>query len=325
MSAPRRIASLLASGTEILYGLGLGECVVAVSHECDWPPDCAGKPRVTFTNVCTTAASSAIDVQVREMLAGGAPLYEIDVEQLVALEPNLIVTQAQCDVCAVKYEDVVSLVQPAAPLAGVPVVALNPFTLGDVLADIERVGSATGCETEAAGYVNQLRRRLDAVRAVTCDMHRDQRPLVACIEWIEPLMIAANWMPEMIELVGARQCWSEAGRHSTYTPWEQLIASDPEVIVVMPCGFDLERTLSEARRLEEFPGWSNLQAVRSGRVYACDGNAYFNRSGPRLVDSVELLVRLVHPQRFGMTGDEPGEANVWRRLTIAAPRAASGR
>jgi iron complex transport system substrate-binding protein len=291
-----RIVSLLSSATEMLYGLGLGEQVVAVSHECDFPADAATKPRATFTNVTVSATSADIDRQVRELAAAGRPLYEIDAELVVRLRPDLIVTQAQCDVCAVRYEDVLDLVRREPTLRNVPVVALNPQSLGDIFSDIVTLGEATGRRETASRYVAELRGRVEAVRRRTGGLPVERRPRTACLEWIDPPMIAGNWTPELIELAGGVQTLAVAGAHSVYTPWDAVVRFDPEVIVVMPCGFDLERTTAEATRLAEFPGWHSLRAVRDGRVYPVDGNALFNRSGPRIVDSLELLARLIHPE-----------------------------
>lgn len=313
-TAPQRIVSLLSSSTEILYGLGLGEKVLAVSHECDFPPDVTGKPRATFSRIDSTATSAAIDVQVRELMAAGKPLYEVDAELLLRLRPDLIVTQAQCDVCAVRFADVVDLVEREPTLHGTPVFSLNPQRLSDVLDDVARLGEATQRRDEAERYLAELRARIDAVRARTGTLPPERRRRTACIEWIEPPMMAGNWTPDLVELAGGTQPFCVAGRHSIYTPWDDVVRFDPEVIVVMPCGFDLERTLVEAARIREFPHWQELRAVRDGRVYAVDGNALFNRSGPRLVESLELLAKLVHPELHGIASDCTGEAPWWRKI-----------
>jgi len=306
---PQRIASLLASATEILYGLDLGDRVVAVSHECDCPAEAMDKPRVTHTHVHHERSSAQIDAQVHELTAEQTPLYSIDIDQLVSLRPDLIVTQAQCDVCAVRYSDVLDAVASRPELARTHVVALNPHTMDDVLEDIRRVGEATGSSREAAQYVARLQGRIDAVCGATAAMAAASRPRVLAIEWIEPLMVAANWMPQLIEWAGGRQSMTQAGHHSGYSQWEDVRAFDPEVIAIMPCGFDLSRTLQEWGVLRRLPGWEELSAVKQGRVYALDGNAYFNRSGPRMVDSLQILAHLVHPERF----DPPATAQgAWR-------------
>lgn len=298
MPEPARIASFLASGTEIVCGLGLGDRLVAISHECDFPPEITDRPRVTFTRLDSHAASGQIDVQVRQLLAEGAPLYEIDVPRITALRPDLIVTQAQCDVCAVKYEDVLTMVRQEPALQETQVVSLNPLSLADVFRDIERVGTAVDREARAREYVAELKGRVEAIGRRTANFSVQERVRVACVEWIDPLMLAANWMPELIDLAGGVQPFSIGGHHSTYNDWQQVVEFDPQVIVVMPCGFDLARTVVEAQTLSRVPGWSGMSAVRADRVYAVDGNAYFNRSGPRIVDSLEILANLLHSQVF---------------------------
>ena len=294
----------------MLFGLGLEESIVGVSHECDYPAAANRLPRATFTNITADAPSGMIDQQVKELVAAGKPLYEIDLELLVDLQPDLIITQAQCDVCAVRYDDVVAAVASEPKLGAAQLVALNPQSLGDVMKDIRRLGIATSQTAAAAEYVSALEARIELVRSRTGTLAESQRPLTACIEWIEPMMIAGNWTPELIELAGGRQTWAVAGRHSTYTAWEDVRSADPEVIIVMPCGFDLSRTLREAASLSELPGWSELSAVRAGQVFAVDGNALFNRSGPRLVDSLELLAALVKPEIHGT----PSASDLWQAL-----------
>jgi len=286
---PTRIASFLASPTEILYGLGLGERVVAVSHECDFPDEVRLKPRITRTNVNAEASSRDIDQQVKAACAAGEPLYQIDIPMLVELRPDLIVTQAQCDVCAVRYADVIAAVREHTALAETQVVSLNPKTLDCIFDDIRRVGEAARVADRAEAYVQSLRSRVEAVRSRTKVIPANRRQRVACIEWIDPPMLAGNWMPELIEIAGGRCDLTQPGRHSTFADWSDIVAFDPEVIVIMSCGFDLQRTLAEAPTLRTFPNWNEISAVRDGRVFAADGNAYFNRSGPRLVDSLEIL------------------------------------
>jgi iron complex transport system substrate-binding protein len=293
-SQPPRIASLLAGATEMLYGLGLGERVVAVSHECDWPPGVVRKPRVTFSHVDSSQPSDAIDRQVRELVAAGSPLYGIDVARLAELAPDLIVTQSQCDVCAVRYEDVASAVAATPALHTARILSLNPQCLDDVFADIERIGKAAGVPQRAREYVAALHARVEPIRSAASAIPEFQRPRVAVIEWIEPLMIAANWTPELVELAGGKYDLAPAGRHSVYTPWSAVLQYAPDVMIVAPCGFEERRTRVEMRALENVPGWADLPAVQSGRVHACDGSALFNRCGPRLVDTLELLWRLLH-------------------------------
>lgn len=309
-----RIVSLLSSATEMLYGLGLGEQVVAVSHECDYPPPATHKPRVTRSWIDSHATSADIDEQVKQRLSAGLPLYEIVADELLRLAPDVIVTQAQCDVCAVRYADVVDLVATTPALRNTRIVSLNPTSLGEVLADIERVAAAVAAADAGRRWVAELTARVEHVRQITGSLPSSERVRVACIEWIEPLMCAGNWMPELITIAGGTQPFAQAGLHSGYTAWADVVAFDPQAIVVMPCGFDLPRTLQESARLRELPQWHDLTAVRLGQVFCVDGNAYFNRSGPRLVDSLELLAWLLHPQRFAPPAGCEAEGVAWQRM-----------
>lgn len=295
---PLRIATLLASATEIVYGLGLGDYLVGVSHECDYPPEAATKPRLTGSRIDAAAESGQIDREVRERTAAGEALYTIDVVTLAELAPGLIITQAQCDVCAARYADVMEAVATEPALRSTQVIALNPQTFDDVLADIGRVAAAAGCPERGEAYIAELSSRVERVATIGRSISLEQRPRVACIEWTDPLMLAGNWMPQMVEMAGGVNLLTKAGEHSPTCRWEDLRAADPQVIVVCPCGFDLERSKQELKTLEALPGWGELSAVRQGCVYPADGNAYFNRSGPRMVDSLEMLVRFIHPDRY---------------------------
>ncbi len=253
-------------------------------------------PRATFSNVDSSADSAAIDRQVRWLLEAGEPLYGVDVQLVERLRPELIVTQAQCDVCAVKFDDVLQMVRDSAALASCPVAALNPTSLNDVFADIRRVAQAAGASAAGEERVAALVARVEAVRRRSAEIPAHAWPRVALIEWVEPVFLAANWMPELTKLAaGDDGGFARPGEHSVATSWERVAEFDPEVLVVMPCGFDLERTALEARRLTTLPRWRDLSSTRMGRNWIVDGNAYFNRSGPRLVESLEILAHLLHP------------------------------
>ncbi len=310
----QRIASLISAATEMLFALGLADRVVAVSHECDWPPEVATLSRVTSSRVDSAASSLEIDEQVQKQSVAGQPLYEIDREQLEALGPDVIVTQAQCDVCAVRYEDVVELVAASDRLSATNIVSLAPETLTDVLRDITRLGEALDVPQAAAQLVNQLETRLADVEHRVAEVPDAQRPRVAIIEWLEPLMIAGNWTPGLVERAGGRYELAVEGRHSPYAEWSALVEYDPQVLVLCPCGFDVERTLSEVARVTERREWRQLTAVKNGRVCVLDGNAYLNRSGPRLVDTVEILAHLVHPERCGVPASVTDPQQAWRPL-----------
>jgi iron complex transport system substrate-binding protein len=309
-----RIVSLISSGTEILFALGLGELVVAVSHECDYPAAALKLPRATRSWIDSSSASDEIDQQVKHCLAAGQPLYEIHAQMLCRLAPDLIVTQAQCDVCAVRLADVVDLVRSRAELQSAQVLAVNPQSLAEVLSDVRCVGKATGAADEATRLCVRLNERINHVSATTANVRAAERPRVVCLEWIMPLMAAGNWTPELIELAGGRSGLATPGRHSDYVAWNAIREFDPEVLLVAPCGFDLARSRREAELLRGLPGFAELRAVRAGRTFVIDGNAYLNRSGPRLVESLELLAALIQPERFPAPAGELAEGRAWSHL-----------
>ncbi len=308
-----RIASLISSATEMLYALGLGDSVVGVSHECDYPAEVAEQPRLTRSRIDSAQTSQQIDEQVKSLLMQGEPLYEVDVERLVSLQPDVIITQSQCDVCAVRYADVEAAVNSQPALQQSRLISLNPQSLADMLDDIRRIGAACSRAATATSLTSWLQARVDAIRAKTETLSPADQPRVACIEWIEPTMIAGNWTPQLVDWAGGQGGLSIGGQHSQYTDWAAVVEFDPQVIAVMPCGFDLARTVREAARLKSFPHWSELSAVRNQRAFAVDGNAFFNRCGPRLVESMELLAHLVQPQLCGPPAMlDP--AHSWQRI-----------
>jgi iron complex transport system substrate-binding protein len=300
-----RIVSLLSSSTEMLFGLGLGEQVVAVSHECDYPPPALHLPRATRSLVDSSRGSRQIDEQVQSLVAAGGALYEIDGELLVRLAPDLIVTQAQCDVCAVRYQDVLDLVAAEPRLQNTRVLALSPTSLADILDDIQGIADAADASAAGRRYVAELQRRIDSVRQASQALAR--RPRVVCLEWLDPLMTAGNWTPELIALAGGESCLATAGRHSGYTEWSAVTQCNPDVLLIAPCGFDLTRSQAEARQLWSLPGFAELTAVKRGRAYVLDGNAYLNRSGPRIVDTLEILADLFR-------GAAKQETGAWQPL-----------
>ena len=293
-----RIISLLSSATEMLFAIGLGDQVVAVSHECDYPAAAARLPKATRSFVDSQASSAAIDEQVKSLHAAGAALYGLDCELIRKLSPDLIITQSQCDVCAVRHADVLELVASTPALRKAQVLALNPTSLKDVLDDILRIGRAADAEAEASKCVNGLSERIGRISQQCTMLEPHERLRVVCIEWIEPLMTAGNWTPQLIDLAGGISVLAAAGEHSGYIQWQAIVDEDPQVLIVAPCGFDLSRSLVESQRLLSMPGWNELAAIRSRRSYVIDGNAYLNRSGPRLVDTVEILAHLLHPEYF---------------------------
>ena len=290
-----RIVSLIASATEIITALGFEEQLVGRSHECDFPPSVERLPACSTSKVDVGASSAAIDDQVKSIVADGLSVYRVDPQLLNRLEPTVIVTQTQCEVCAVSLRDVERAVcelvssQPK-------IVSLEPRSLSDVWTDIRAVAAALGDPARGERLVAPLITRLDAIRARTESL--PTRPSMACIEWIDPLMNAGNWMPELIEIAGGRNLFGEAGQHSRYFEPEQLAAADPDVITIMPCGFGIDRSRREMPALTSRPEWPQLSAVKNGRVFIADGNQYFNRPGPRLVESAEILAELLHADHF---------------------------
>jgi iron complex transport system substrate-binding protein len=300
-----RIVSLIASASEIVSSLGLTRYQVGRSHECDFPPEILTLPICTSPSFPTGGSSAEIDARVKQQVANALSVYEVSREILDALQPTHIITQTQCRVCAVSLEDVeralIGWVSSRPKL-----VALEPNSLADVWADIRRVAAACGVPEQGDEVVAELQSKLRAISERACAS--PARPRVACIEWHEPLMAAGNWVPELVEMAGAVNLFGEAGVHSPWMSWQDLIDSDPDVIVTMPCGFDLERTCAEMYWLEDRPEWPKLRAVQNGRVYLADGNQYFNRPGPRLVESLQILAEILHPEVF-----EPSlEGAAWR-------------
>jgi len=293
-----RIVSLLASGTEILCALGLSDRLAAISHECDFPPEILDRPRITSTHLHAHASSGEIDEAVRACAADRRPLYEINVDVLSRIAPDLIVTQAHCEVCAVNLDEVITITRTTPSLGRTRIVALQPATLEDNWGDILRVAQAAGCSDCSESLLRALTQRVQAVQSKTAFLPIDRRPRVVCLEWIDPIMVAANWMPDLLSLAGGRCDLTTSGQRSRYTDWNDVRRFDPEVMVIMPCGFDLARTEREAPALFSLPGWLELSAVRNRRVFVADGNAYFNRSGPRIVDSLEALASAIHPGLF---------------------------
>lgn len=293
-----RIASLLASGTEIVCGLGLSRNLVGISHECDYPAEILDRPRLTAPTIDIAAGSNRIDASVRDAARSGRALYTLHTSELARLAPDVIVTQAHCDVCAINYDEVVRCTRAVPALAAARIVALNPATLADILDDVRRVAAAIGTPERGERLFQSLARRIGTVRERTSHLSDSLRPRTIFIEWIEPLMIAANWMPDVIHTAGGRCPLTKSGERSRYTDWNDVRRFDPEVMVIAACGFDVDRTEREASSLPALEHWADITAAKTGRVYVADGNALFNRSGPRIVDSLELLASILHPKLF---------------------------
>ncbi|MBI4003457.1 MAG: cobalamin-binding protein [Candidatus Omnitrophica bacterium] len=285
-----RICSFLPSATEILFALGLDEQIVGVSHECDFPPQARAKPRVVTTRMDSQRLSSEeIDRAVRTALRERTSLYRVDVEALRRARPDLLVTQQLCDVCAI---DTATVSEALEALSYRPeVVSLHPHTLSETLDDIRVVGERTGHLPQAEVLLQSLRGRIDRVHARVA--HLSRRPRVFCLEWLKPPMACGHWVPEQVELAGGHEVLGRTGEPSRYVTWEEIAAAEPDLLVLMPCGLSVERTRRELSLVTDEPLWRTLPAVRQGRVHLVNGPAYFNRSGPRSVDGVELLMRLI--------------------------------
>jgi iron complex transport system substrate-binding protein len=291
-----RTVSLLAAATEIVAAVGAGDELVGVSHECDHPRSVVtGLPVLTTARVGPLPSSAEVDRTIRELVGDALAVYDVDVELLAALAPDVIVTQDLCRVCAVSVDDVRSAVARLAHKADVRLVSLHPRRLDDILDDVERVATVLGRGAEGGRVVAGLRERIERVHAVAAGA--PERPRVLTMEWIEPVMLGGLWMPELIELAGGEPLGVAAGEPAPTVERDALAALAPDVVVVKPCGFTVARTLEE---LPALPRTMPLEAwaERGTRLYLADGNAYFNRSGPRIVDSLELLAALLHPDRF---------------------------
>ncbi|GBC83228.1 Vitamin B12-binding protein [bacterium HR10] len=296
-----RIVSLIASATEIICALGFEEHLVGRSHECDYPESVRRLPACTEPKFPVEGWSYEIDERVKAIVQEGLSVYRVHGERLRALRPDVIVTQSQCAVCAVSVNEVEEAVREWLDYP-VRVVSVEPNALADVWESIRQVAQALGVPERGEELVATLRRRMAAIAETARAL--SPKPTVAYIEWIEPLMAGGNWMPELIEMAGGVNLFGEAGRHAPWLKWEDVVAKDPEVIVIAPCGFDIARTRREMPLLTRRREWPQLRAVREGRVIVADGNQFFNRPGPRLVESLEILAEALHPTifRFGHEG-----------------------
>ncbi|MBJ7409706.1 MAG: cobalamin-binding protein [Phenylobacterium sp.] len=306
MSGPR-IVSLLPSATEIVAAVGMAEQLVGRSHQCDFPPQVRHLPALSETKVCLNGTSRDIDRRVNEIIAQGVSVYRVDAERLRALKPDVILTQTQCAICAVTPGDLEDALCEWTGMAPA-LVSLEPNDLSDVWGDMRKVGRALGVETAAERAIAALQGRLATIRDAAG--RAANKPTVAAIEWIDPLMAGGNWMPELIEAAGGQSLFATPGQHSPWLDWRALAAADPDVILLLPCGFTIEQSLADLPLLQGRPEWAALSAVRCGQVYVIDGHYYFNRPGPRLVESAEMIAEILHPDRFAFGHEGRG----WVRL-----------
>jgi iron complex transport system substrate-binding protein len=308
-----RVVSMIASATEIVCALGCEANLLGRSHECDYPPSVRKLPICTEPLIDTKQSSAEIDRQIKAVYRQALSVYGVHEDMLREMRPDVIVTQAQCVVCAVSLQDVERAI--AGWIDSRPrVISLEPNALADVWRDIALVADGLGVPERGEALIARLQGRIAAV-AEQARLLPD-RPTVACIEWVDPLMAAGNWVPELVELAGGINLFGEAGGHSPWMTWAELVEQDPDVIVIMPCGFDIARSRDDLPLLADRPEWPSLRAVQAGRVFVTDGNQYFNRPGPRLVESLEILAEILHPDVFNFAHEGTG----WERASLEPAR-----
>jgi iron complex transport system substrate-binding protein len=307
MNEDRRIVSFLPSATEMVCALGLGERLIGVTHECDYPPEIKGKTIVVRSAIpIETMSQSEIDAAVSQTLRDGGSLYRVDETLMQEIAPDLIVTQDLCQVCAPSGNEVSQL------LARLPfkpqILWLTPKCLEEIFGNLRDLGEATDRSEAAEALIADGRARLEKIETRT--RAASTRPRVFCMEWIDPVYCCGHWVPEMVRIAGGIDKLGREGADSVRLPWEDVLRWKPEVLIVMPCGYDLEKTAVAAQQLSRYPGWADLPAVRDGRVYAVDANSYFARPGPRVIEGTELLAHLLHPDVF----EWRGRRGAFRRL-----------
>ena len=309
-----RIVSLIPSATEIVAALGFESELVGRSHECDFPASVRDLPPLTAPKFDLNGNSRQIDERVKNVLGlqrqaqDALSVYSVDEAKLNDLQPDIIITQAQCEVCAVSLTEVERVCREYLDTPA-QIVSLEPMQLSDLFADIQRVAEALNVPERGVELTLRLRERMDDIAHRAADL---PTPKVATIEWIDPIMAGGNWMPELVGMAGGIELFGRAGKHSPWLEWDDLWAADPDVIIVLPCGFDIERAREEMPALTQRPGWKSLRAIRNGQVYLTDGNQYFNRPGPRLVESLEILAEIIHPEAFHFGHEMTG----WMRYAV---------
>ena len=290
----QRIVSLLPSTTEIVCALGMKSSLVGRSHECDYPASVKNLPACTEPKFEPDGTSYQIDQRVKALLQDGLSVYRVDAEVLAALEPDIIITQDHCEVCAASLEEVRKATQE---ILGddVSIISVSPTDLNGVFDAIEDIAEALGAESKAEEVTGNMKTRFSQIREKV-----NNRPVqnICCLEWMEPLMAAGNWIPELVDIAGGRELGAVAGKHSPILEWNNLLELNPEVLAIVPCGYTIEQTLSELDTLTKHKDWSRLNAVRNSNIYVLDGNQFFNRPGPRLTDSAEIFAEILHPDIF---------------------------
>ena len=305
-----RIVSFLPSSTEIVYALGLEDQLVGVTHECDFPPDVKRKPVVVHSSFKKGSLNPhQIDEVVSRTLKSGQSLYVVDEEKLRELSPDLILTQDLCQVCAPSGNEIGRVLKflPNPP----KVVWLTPNCLSDIFENIKQVGEVTGRSTQAGQFILSLRERVRKITEKTDSMKK--RPRVFCMEWLSPPYNAGHWMPELVEMAGGEEGLGQKGRDSKRISWDEVLRYAPEVLVLCPCGYPLDDTIDQVHLLTHYPDWDRIPAIKEGQIYAVDANSYFARPGPRIIDGLELLAAIIHPEKFSWSG----ETKAYRRFSYS--------
>ena len=300
---------MLPAATEIVCALGLEQNLVGRSHECDFPESVKSLPVCSEANFADDLSSLEIDIKVKEILTEALSIYTVKRDVIKELAPDIVITQAQCEVCAVSLKDVEEALDNYLDKES-RIVSLQPNKLDDIFEDIKTVAQALDVPDAGNILIEDLQERVDIIRHKL--KYVESRPTVACIEWLEPLMVSGNWIPEVVSTAGGSSILAEAGKHSPFVKWENIQQANPDVIVVMPCGFSIERTMKEMNILLKLPGFAELSAVKNNRFYITDGNQYFNRPGPRIVDSIEIIAEIVHPKLFNFGY----EGNGWIKFSF---------
>ena len=286
----QRVLSLLSSTTEIIYALGCGDRLVGRSHECDYPEEVSELPICTIPKFNVDGTSREVDDEVKSLVQSALSIYYINEKLLKELKPDIIFTQSQCEVCAVSVSDVENALKNITGLSS-RVISVEPNSVEDIFNDILTIAEILNVRKKGKELVESIKAKIDNTEKI---VYQKSSPSIAAIEWIDPLMAAGNWVPQLIRVAGGKNLFGEAGKHSPWMKYNDLVEQDPEIIIVMPCGYDIKKSLIEIKTLESKKGWGSLKAVRNKNVYITDGNQFFNRPGPRIIESLEILLEIIH-------------------------------
>jgi len=286
----QRVLSLLSSTTEIIYALGCGDRLVGRSHECDYPEEVSELPICTIPKFNVDGTSREVDDEVKSLVQSALSIYYINEKLLKELKPDIIFTQSQCEVCAVSVSDVENALKNITGLSS-RVISVEPNSVEDIFNDILTIAEILNVRKKGKELVESIKAKIDNTEKI---VYQKSSPSIAAIEWIDPLMAAGNWVPQLIKVAGGKNLFGEAGKHSPWMKYNDLVEQDPEIIIVMPCGYDIKKSLIEIKTLESKKEWGSLKAVRNRNVYITDGNQFFNRPGPRIIESLEILLEIIH-------------------------------